>query len=148
MNEKRTTDLKKRGEFYHDIISHINKAIDAGYYLEVITLLESLICDRLESRNSYLLGKPFSFHTLGDNFHQNQKIETDEKLLELTKENGEVAQWAKLRNESLHAMAKIAKGDGISFHEKYEKLKNVIDKGEILFRKIDKEITRLRKKKN
>lgn len=82
---------------------------------------------------------------MGENYTKNQSIETDEKLLELTKREGEIVQWARLRNESLHGMAKIAEGDERSFSEKYEKLSDVVEKGEILFRKVDKEVTRLRR---
>lgn len=44
----------KRHELYKGVIGKINSAIEAGYYLEAITLEESLICDRFASRFTYL----------------------------------------------------------------------------------------------
>lgn len=144
--KERSDDSELRGIVYHELLSHIKKAKEAGFYLEVITLFESLICDRLESRNSFLSDtNQLAFNTLGNNLKENRKLETDEIIKELTKQNGLIDNWRDKRNKSLHEMAKIEKGNERLFSEKYAELKDIASEGEVLFRKLDNQITKLRK---
>lgn len=44
---------------------HIERSIAHGFYCEAISVTESVISDRLESRLSFLTNKNFGFSTLG-----------------------------------------------------------------------------------
>lgn len=57
---------QERHKLYKSSFSWIKKSIGAGYYLEAISVVESLVADRLESYLSLLLAKDFSFKTLGE----------------------------------------------------------------------------------
>src|SRR4051812_30296289 len=54
-----------RYQLYRRAWERVQQSADAGYFLEAITLLESLLADRLESRASFLTGKNEGFSTLG-----------------------------------------------------------------------------------
>ncbi len=71
---------KHRREIYKSAFKQIKLANEDSYYLEAITLIESLITDRLESRLSYLDGKDFSFKNISKLIEKSIKIETDSVL--------------------------------------------------------------------
>ena len=134
---------KHRREIYKSAFKQIKAANEAGFYLEAITLIESLITDSLESRLSYLDGKDFSFKTIGKLIEKSVKIETDSELKNLIEID--LRKWADGRNTSLHEMAKIAEGDFSTWDERYLKLKNISTKGMTLLRKIDRQCEKLKK---
>jgi biopolymer transport protein ExbB/TolQ len=133
---------KHRQKIYKSAFIRLNEANKAGFYLEAITLIESLISDRLESRLSYLDKKDFSFKTLGKLIQKSKVLENDQTMTSLVLE--ELPQWAKGRNSALHEMAKIEQGDTSSWPERYARLKLVADSGLKLLRKIDRQSTKLR----
>lgn len=69
MAKTRATILDISGKVKYDIIrasmSQYNKAIESEFYFEATTLIESLICDRLESRLGELTKADVTFKTLG-----------------------------------------------------------------------------------
>jgi len=141
--EENSTVGKHRREIYKSAFKQIKLANEAGFYLEAITLIESLITDRLESRLSFLDGKDFSFKTIGKLIEKSIKIETDSELKKLIEID--LRKWADGRNKSLHEMAKIAEGDFSSWDDRYLKLKNISTKGMTLLRKIDRQCEKLKK---
>ena len=77
----RATNLDIAGIERHEIIksamSRFNTAIEHSFFLEATALIESLICDRLESRIAELTHKSIEFGTLGDLLKELNKIEND-----------------------------------------------------------------------
>ncbi|MDD3803532.1 MAG: hypothetical protein PHW02_03980 [bacterium] len=63
-------DNKEKGiirfKLYKEVMSRLDFAIKEGFYLEAITLLESIITDKLESRYCYLKKTSKGFHDLGN----------------------------------------------------------------------------------
>lgn len=143
--KERSDNLAERGVLYTQIFEHLKKAENQGFYLETITLYESLISDRLESRISYLEKKENAFKSLERNLEEIRKCETDEKIKELTQKGGSLDSWKNKRNFALHEFAKLKKSDSESFSEKYSSLKDITDEGLKLFRELDSQITKLRK---
>ena len=141
--EENSTVGKHRREIYKSVFKKIKLANESGFYLEAITLIESLITDRLESRLSYLDGKDFSFKTIGKLIKKTKQIETDSELKILIETD--LYEWADGRNKSLHEMAKIAEGDFSSWDERYLKLKKIASDGLALLRKIDRQCEKLKK---
>jgi hypothetical protein len=122
---------------YKSAIVRIKKSIDEGYYLEAITLCESLIADRLESRLNYIKGtNEFSFKPLGTLQDGIRKIEKDVNILKLI--NGESDSWRISRNDALHAMAKIEDGDTKEWNDKINDCKVIAERGEEIRKKIFK----------
>lgn len=128
---------KKRYNLYKAVIDRYLKARECGFYLEAITLMESLITDRLESLLIYynLLSPEEAFMTLGPCIN---KIRSEQGLLSdcLIEE---LDTWRKARNQSLHEIAKIKEGDSAVFNQRYSDLKSIAIKGYVLFKAIKAE---------
>jgi len=71
---------QERYELYKATFEWIAKSISEGFYLEAISLEESLITDRLESYLTWFRGTDFSFRTLGDLKRAIETHETDDDL--------------------------------------------------------------------
>ena len=140
--EKNSSIGRHRREIYKSAFKQIKSANEDGYYLEAITLVESLITDRLESRFSFLIGKDFSFKTIGALIKKSRELETDSVLKNLIE--AELLAWARDRNRSMHEMAKIAEGDFSTWTDRYLKLRIISTKGLILLRKIDRQCEKLK----
>lgn len=133
---------KMRSEMYQAAFLRITEATKAGYYLEAITLIESIIADRLESRLTYITGKDVSFQQLGSLITKVRKFETDPILRPLIDQN--LDNWRKARNKALHEMVKIATDDTSTWIDKVVDLLPISKDGLALLRKIDKRIKTIR----
>lgn len=134
---------KHRNQIYKSAFARITEASNLGFFLEAITLIESLVSDRVESRLSYKGGEDFSFKTLEKLIKKSQKLETD--LVMKTLVESELQVWAGKRNRALHEMAKIESGDVSNWDERYALLKPVVDSGVKLLRNIDRQVNKLRR---
>lgn len=94
-----------RYEIIKSAISRFNTAIEHSFFLEATALIESLICDRLESRIGELTHKSVEFGTLGNLLKKLNNIETDVELKNIM--NNVLNQWAGKRNIVIHQAAKI-----------------------------------------
>lgn len=99
---------KTRYNLYKEAYARINESIQAGYCLEAIVLIESLVADRLESRLSFLKKKDISFRPLGKLIESSQKIETDADMKKLVENLNECRLK---RNKAIHEMVKISDGE-------------------------------------
>lgn len=123
----------ERHDLYNATITRYNQAMAAGYYLEAITIMESLIADRLES---YLI------RATSDDRYAFKPLE---KLITGLRASNDASMpisdieiWKNARNKALHEMAKIELDQYEDFQTKYYKTKSCAEEGMILFRKIDK----------
>ena len=121
----------------------IKGAMEDGYYLEAITLIESIIADRLESRLTKLLGTDFSFKTLGALINKSKAVETDPALSALVQ--NDLNDWRELRNEALHAMAKLANGDSSTWQDRMLALVLIADDGLQVLKAVDSRCKALRR---
>lgn len=125
---------KKRYSLYKAVIDRYKESVDSGYYLEAITLMESLITDRLESFLIYYsaMNRNESFKTLDACIRLFDKYQglMNEDLL------SRIVEWKNQRNHAVHEMAKIEEGDNTSFSQRYLELRNVANKGFELFKDI------------
>ncbi len=99
---------QERNEIIKLAISRYNTAIEHSFFLEATALIESLICDRLESRIGELTDKSVEFGTLGDLLKKLNNTETDVELNWIM--NNILYQWAGKRNMVIHQAAKIELG--------------------------------------
>jgi hypothetical protein len=97
-----------RYEIIKSAISRFNTAIEHPFFLEATALIESLICDRLESRIGELTYKSVKFGTLGNLLKKLNSIETDVELKNIM--NNVLNQWSGIRNIVIHQAAKIEFG--------------------------------------
>ena len=135
-----------RYDTYRKSISRISSSIEAGYYLEAITLCESLIADRLESRLNYLTNSDnFSFKNLGklqEGIIKHDNIEELKRMMIYQK--GDLDIWRDSRNNALHAMAKIVEDDKSDWENKMQKCQIIAEEGEKLRKEVFK-LTDIRK---
>lgn len=131
-----------RAAMYRAAYARITEATKAGFHLEAITIVESIVADRLESRLTFVLGRDFSFQHLGSLITKARQTETDPILLSLV--DNDLDSWRKSRNKALHEMAKIASGDTTTWSDRVAGLIPISKDGLALLRSIDKRIKELR----
>lgn len=130
---------KDRQEIYGATIRQYSKAMQNGYYIEAISLMESLIADRLESLANYVSkSEEYSYCTLGK--LSNYLGDCGKKSLipeDLAKSAEDVKCWAKKRNHAMHEMAKLKDDCDKDFDTRYQDLEGVAQKGMEIFRTLD-----------
>jgi uncharacterized protein with ParB-like and HNH nuclease domain len=135
----------QRHDLYACVLGRVKQAIENGYNLEAITLLESIIADRLESIcNELKNSNEFAFGMLKTLINEARKHPISENWLDLLTE---LDTWRDKRNRFLHEMAKIEEGNHSSFDEKYRSSCAYAEQGKDLFHKIDNEIRKYRNNK-
>ncbi len=129
---------------YRNGISRIRDSITSGYYLEAITLCESLIADRLESRLKFLTKTDrYSFETMWNLQKGIRDHETDTELISLI--NGKLDIWRKERNNALHAIVKLEDRKIEIWEDRVEKCKKVAEEGEAIRKEVFKIVDKLKK---
>ncbi len=145
---------KQRQSLYAEAYTRIKEAIKQGFFLEAITIEESIITDRLEARVAWLSNQQHrNFDNLGPLAQtlkgkgKNKKIrESDPEMLDLLLPK--IDKWRKQRNEALHELVKFP--DDVEekcWEDFYSKTKNVAKEGKTLSRKVSDCVKRLNKKK-
>lgn len=91
---------------FREAFRRIDRAIAKGFHLEAIAIIESLICDRIESTISLVTTKESYPNTLGPLLSQLRKLSVfpDELIHELDS-------WRRDRNLVMHQMVKITNSD-------------------------------------
>lgn len=133
------TPHKRRTRYllYKDLIDQYKIAMSEGFYLEAITLMESLITDRLESALIYY-GKNSPdqvFLPLGNALSpfKDQGIISDQLY-------DRIDYWRKARNQALHEMAKIEEGTTPVFRERYAIQQVIARDGYEIFKSLKEEL--------
>jgi hypothetical protein len=112
---------------YRAAWQRVNQATEAGYHLEAIALLESLLSDRMESRASYLTGKNHGYSMLGDLvrlFETHERVEDFSALVE------RIDSWRRRRNRALHEMVKFAQGEFPTWEQQTADLPEIVRDGQ------------------
>lgn len=135
-----TADTPQKGEIrrdrYQRVLEQYKRAMESGFYLEAVTLMESIISDRLESRATYL-GKTTGFDTLGKLCNI---LSSDTVLKDIIPQ---IVDWKNGRNRMLHEMSKIDASDmAEDFGEKYESGRLLAQSGLDIFRQVDAAVRR------
>jgi hypothetical protein len=119
---------------YREAWKRIADSYQQGYYLEAITLLESVISDRLESVGSHLSGRDWSFLTLGQLVANFRRLERAQKFKEVIEE---IDGWRERRNQSLHEMVKFQNGERPTWEQKLHPFPGIAKEGAALLRRFD-----------
>jgi hypothetical protein len=116
----------------------ISQAIKKGYWLEAVTLVESMLTERLEKRAQYLhdhLGQPTAsslakvkdgFANLGPLIIALKDKEPDHELQAVLKQ---VDQWRSARNIAVHEMAKFGTGARQPWDDRMERARQIAKDG-------------------
>ena len=133
-----------RYRLYRKAWERISGATDAGYYLEAITLLESILADRLESRATFLTGKNQGYQNLRPLLNTLNSHETVSAFLPVL---ADIDAWRERRNEALHEMVKFQLGEHPTWEEKVGPLPRIVRDGKRVLRAFDK-LDRHERRKN
>lgn len=138
---------KARYETYKGVLSRYNSAVADGYYLEAITLIESIIADRLESVANQLFNtNEYSYETLWNLISGVRRLEISS---EMTRVVGNINKWRNGRNMALHEMAKFDREDyKKSFQDRYAELEQVAKRGYEIFNNLNNAIKKYRRNLN
>ena len=139
---------KVRKDIYSSVMYSYEVALAHNFYLEAIALIESIIADRLESLcNEVTQSDVWSFKTLErlTDFvlGEKQSKQIPQEIRDVVKG---IRQWKDGRNKALHEMAKI-EDLGVDFNTKYAECRKIAVDGKKLFRRLDNEIRKWRRKK-
>lgn len=130
---------EKRHQTYRHVIEQYHLAMSQGFYIEAISLMESLIGDRPESLANELSDSDAYFCTTLERLltflcGRNQAPQLPDNLKEVL---NEICVWKNERNRAIHEMAKEINH---SFADNYDALEDTADEGYTLFRKLDNAI--------
>jgi hypothetical protein len=134
-----------RYEIIKTVMNRFNTAIEHAFFLEATALIESLICDRLESRLSELTEEDVEFGTLGELLKRLNEIETDQPLKVIMNKN--IYQWTGKRNVVIHQAAKIQLGKKKDWIDFLRKAESTAKEGRSAFDNYNKQLTKLRRQK-
>lgn len=104
-----TPVARQRYELYKLANEQLKKAYGAGFYIECVSICESIIADRIEARLQFLRRdrmKPSHVDSLGRLLKQIQDIE-DEEQTDLREAYVLIRDWGKARNAAIHQFVKV-----------------------------------------
>lgn len=102
-----------KSELFKQAFKRVDRAISLGFHLEAITIIESLICDRIETIISIYGNTEVSPSTLGPLIKSLTQLEFVEQDLII-----ELNDWRQRRNLVLHQMVKITHSESINWRER------------------------------
>lgn len=104
------TDVaKQRYDLYKLANEQLKAAYDAGFYIECVSICESIISDRIEARLQFLrrgTDKPSHIDSLGRLLKQVTDIEPEDQV-ELRDAYTSIREWGNARNETIHQFVKV-----------------------------------------
>lgn len=140
--EKGSSQNELRGELYSSAFSHIKDAYDKGFYIECVSIIDSMITDRLESYCQFLS------HNDDKQFAATSVFDAMRNVGTLTKEKGvrdnefyvineKIEKWSAQRNRAIHGFVIVredSKGD--DFNKRKQVAKDAADEGLRLVREV------------
>ena len=134
-----------RRSLYQNALGKVSAALNDGYAIEAVTLLESMIADRLEARRAKIHSQklekrksplliPLIDELCGNNAGES---DTAKELYE------EVRTWTEARNTAIHQMVKLPENSVKRWDEKYAEARITAESGLDLFRRLDTKIKEL-----
>jgi hypothetical protein len=136
---------QERFEIIKAAMSRFNTALDHNFYLEATALIESLICDRLESRIGELIQKPVQFDTLGNLLKKLNGLEEEESLKKIM--NVQINNWTSQRNIVIHQAAKIEFDKKKDWNEFLKLAENAAKEGRKIFDTYNTHLQKIRRTK-
>jgi len=124
----------QRYELYRKAWDQIEAANQSGFFLEAITLIESLISDRLESRARYLTGEDHGFKNIGPLLTLVRARDRDPDFLNAYKA---IDEWRHKRNGAMHEVVKFEQGASATWDEKVKPLPSIVRQGRAALKAYD-----------
>jgi hypothetical protein len=106
---KGTSVARQRYDLYRLANEQLKAAYEAGFYIECVSICESIISDRIEARIQFLrraTDKPSHIDSLGRLLKQVEDIESEDQT-ELRAAYVAIREWGNARNETIHQFVKV-----------------------------------------
>jgi len=132
---------KLRGELYTHAFTHIKTAYDNGYYAECVTLLDSMMTDRIDAYVQFLLHEDDKQYA-SESLHYSLKSfgsATKEKNVRDEDFKGiynKINEWVPKRNVAIHNFVIVSSLTPDDLSTRIDKLKEVVDEGLVLIREV------------
>ena len=125
---------KVREKLYRYAFGYIKKMKKTEDWFGIIAISESIICDRMESKIHSIKKDKRELKTLEANLRAIKDLDIPQGLKELL---DKIIIWKDKRNEILHEMVKVRRGDeNITWNEKINYAKETAIEGEKIAREI------------
>jgi len=139
---KNTKTGQDRYYLYKVANDRITESIKKGFYIEAISICESMITDRIEARIQYLKNDDPEKHIV-DSLGNRRKFWKEIESLkndEFTKLNEEIIKWSHRRNKAVHQYVKITDQDDedVAIEKRMSEAKNTLDEGLKIMRRMSK----------
>ena len=142
----KSTEWSSPQSLYRAAMGHVSMSIREGYFLEAITLCESMLSDRLEALfDAFEPGheKAGQFQPLGPNIKAFVKLaKGDSEAVELA---ARLDAWREARNQALHEMVKLKEGENDDWPKRRRKVASVAREGKALVVKVSGFVRRRKK---
>jgi hypothetical protein len=136
---KDTTVARLRYELYRSANEQFKAAFEAGFYIECVSICESIISDRIEARLQFLrrgTNKPSHIDSLGRLLKQVTDIEPEDQI-ELRAAYVSIREWGNARNETIHQFVKVTDQNPLANpKERIQQAKTAARQGVRLMRRI------------
>lgn len=138
---KGTTVARQRYELYRTANEQFKAAFEAGFYIECVSICESIISDRIEARLQFLrrgTEKPSHIDSLGRLLKQVEDIEPEDQI-ELRTAYASIREWGNARNETIHQFVKVTDQNRLAnAKDRTRKAKTAARDGKALMKLISK----------
>ncbi len=108
-----TAVARQRYELYKLANEQLKSAYEAGFYIECVSICESIIADRIEARLQFLrrdTDKRSHIDSLGRLLKQVEDIEANDQT-DLRDVYQAIREWLKARNATIHQFVKVTEGN-------------------------------------
>lgn len=131
---------KSKQRLFADAFKRVDRAISSGFHLEAIVILESLICDRLETSISVKTQISIEPGTLASLNSKCKKLEI------LTQDlYDQVDTWRMQRNLVMHQMVKITSAEDADWRARMSFARQVARDGKQLLNKVQKNLYKVKR---
>ena len=122
-----------KNELYRRAYRKIDRSIKSGFHIEAIALLESIMCDRLESLLERVSGDYIAVSTLGQLLEKLRPHQVIPRELE-----DEIRAWNRQRGLVIHEIVKVTLTASTSWNERISFARITALEGVVLLKKVRK----------
>ena len=136
-----TPELRRaKEELFRKAFSRIEKSISRGFHLEAIAIIESLICDRLETSITAITRESTGVKNLGPLLKKLKECPEFPRVLV-----GEIDLWRSDRNLVMHRMVKITSEEVFDWQSRMKFARTTAIEGFRLVKKVHAATNRIKR---
>lgn len=122
--------------------ARLSRALELGFNIEAIALIETLMSDRLESLLSTVDSEPVELKTLGQHLARVERFGVLDQFV-----IGELRNWNRKRNLAVHELVKIRNSSDTDWNARIKFVREAAREGEQLLKGLKTETARIIRRK-